>query len=262
MDADRVAVKAENVVKSYRLFSNKRNKLFEILLRRNQISTMYALKGISFSIDKGECLGLLGLNGSGKTTLANLIAGITQPTSGNITINGEASCVSVSVGLNANLTGIENIELKGLLLGFTIKQINELKPKIIEFADIGTYINQPVKYYSSGMAARLGFAISINIDPDILVIDEGLSVGDQSFTDKCLNAMNSYREHGKTIVFVSHAIQLVESFCTKAMWLEYGIIKMHGDTQKVCAEYRNFFVKYNRMNVAEREEYRKNVIGK
>ena len=188
---------SKNVSKAYRLFTNKRNKLVELLFRRDQISIMYALKNVSFSVQKGESLGLLGLNGSGKSTLANLISGVTVPTSGSLNVLGEASSVSVSVGLNPNLTGIENIEYKSILLGFAYEQIKELMPKIIEFADIGDYIEQPVKYYSSGMSARLGFAISINIDPDILVIDEGLAVGDPSFTDKCMKAMNRYREQGK-----------------------------------------------------------------
>jgi teichoic acid transport system ATP-binding protein len=256
------AIFAENITKTYKLFTNKKNKLFDILLRRDSIRAMHALKNISFSLDKGECLGLIGLNGSGKTTLSNIIAGVTQPTSGSIAVNGEASCVSVSAGLNQNLTGLENIEYKGLLLGFTIKDINELKPKIIEFADIGAYINQPVKYYSSGMAARLGFAISINIDPDVLVVDEGLSVGDQSFTDKCVNAMHSYRERGKTIVFVSHSIPMVESFCTKTLWLEYGTVRMYGGVAEVCGEYREFHNRYKHMNPVEREEYKRNAAEK
>jgi len=178
------AIIANNVSKAYRLFTNQRNKLIELVLYRKKISTMYALRNVSFSVKQGDCLGLLGLNGSGKSTLANLIAGITTPTSGKMTVQGEASSVSVSVGLNNDLTGVENIEYKGLLLGFAPEEIKELTPKIIEFADIGDYVNQPVKYYSSGMRARLGLAISININPDVLVIDEGLSVGNPSFTDK------------------------------------------------------------------------------
>jgi len=250
------AIIAKSVTKKYRLFSNKRNKLVELLFRKNQISTMYALRNVSFSLEKGECLGLLGLNGSGKSTLANLIAGITVPTTGKIDVFGEAACVSVSVGLNPNLTGVENIEYKGLLLGFTNQQIRELQAQIIEFADIGDYIHQPVKYYSSGMSARLGFAISININPDILVIDEGLSVGDPSFTDKCMAAMNKYREEGKTIVFVSHSMPTVEAFCTKALWLEYGTKRTDGNAKDVCKKYKDFMVIFNKMSAEERDAYK------
>ena len=257
MESSINVIVAENVCKSYRLFTNKRNKLIELVLRRSELSIMYALRDVSFSVQKGESLGLLGLNGSGKSTLANLIAGITVPTTGKVQVTGEASSVSVSVGLNPNLTGIENIEYKGILLGFSYEKIKELMPKIIEFADIGDYIEQPVKYYSSGMSARLGFAISININPDILVIDEGLSVGDPSFTDKCLAAMNAYREKGRTIVFVSHSMPTVESFCTKALWLEYGKMLMHGDVKEVCAAYKKFLTEFNKMTPAEREQYKR-----
>ena len=256
MDSSKDAIIASNVSKVYRLFSNKQNKLLELVLRRNQIVTMYALCDISFRLGKGECLGLLGLNGSGKSTLANLIAGIIAPSAGKVEVHGEASSVSVSVGLNQYLTGIENIEYKGLLLGFSHEKIKEIMPDIIEFADIGDYISQPVKYYSSGMSARLGFAISININPDILVIDEGLSVGDPSFTDKCLAAMNTYREQGKTIVFVSHSLPTVESFCTQAIWLEYGNKRMFGDVKEVCDEYKDFMKVFNKMTRAERDTYR------
>ena len=252
---DSIIVK--NVFKEYKLFTNTRNKLLELVFKRNQVTIMHALRDVSFSVQKGECLGLLGLNGSGKSTLANLMSGITTPSSGTVEIYGEASNVSVSVGLNPNLTGIENIEYKGLLLGFSPAKIEELKPHIIEFADIGDYINQPIKYYSSGMSARLGFAISININPDILVIDEGLSVGDPSFTAKCLAAMNAYRERGKTIVFVSHSMPTMESFCTKALWLEYGSLRMHGGVKDVCKAYKDFMAAYNKMSVSEKEEYKK-----
>jgi len=256
VEMSNISISAERLTKEYRLFANKGNKLLEIIRKRNKRTIMRALSDITFSLKKGECLGLLGLNGSGKTTLANAIAGIVQPTYGRLTVNGTASCISVSVGLNSTLTGLENIEYKGLLLGFHPNQIREMTPKIIEFADIGNYINQPVKYYSSGMSARLGFAISINIDPDILVIDEGLSVGDPSFTDKCLEAMNAYREQNKTVIFVSHSLPTVESFCTKALWLEYGKMRKFGEINDVCAEYRDFLFKYNKMTPQEKEAYK------
>jgi len=254
------AIIAEGVTKEYRLFSNKRNKLVELVKERNKRNIVRALNEVSFEVEPGECLGLIGLNGSGKSTLSNMIAGTVHPTYGKITVNGVASCISVSVGLNHSLTGIENIEYKGLLLGFQPDEIKELTPKIIEFADIGDYIEQPVKYYSSGMSARLGFAISINIDPDILVIDEGLSVGDPSFTDKCLKAINAYRERGKTIVFVSHSMGTVRSFCTKILWLEYGMLRMMGETQEVCDAYQKFMVEFNKLDVKGKEAYKKSQI--
>ena len=257
MDFHEPAIVAKNVSKAYRLFSNKGNKLVELVRQRNKRTIIHALNDISFQVNKGECLGLLGLNGSGKSTLANIIAGTVTPTKGSMAVNGNAACISVSVGLNPNLTGIENIEYKGFLLGFSLIQIKELMPKVIEFADIGDYINQPVKYYSSGMSARLGFAISININPDVLVIDEGLSVGDQSFTDKCLSAMNDFRTQGNTVIFVSHTLSTVEAFCDKALWLEYGHMKGYGDVKDITQEYRSFFNWFNKLNNVEKAEYRK-----
>ena len=256
MAASQHAILAERVTKEYRLFSNKGNKLIELVRQKNKRTIMSALRDISFSVTPGECLGLVGLNGSGKSTLANIIAGTVQPTYGRISVNGEASCISVSVGLNQNLTGIENIEYKGLLLGFAPDTIADLTPKIAEFADIGNYIYQPVKYYSSGMSARLGFAISINIDPEILIIDEGLSVGDSSFTDKCLQAMNEYRKRDRTIVFVSHSLSTIRSFCTKVLWLEYGFMRMIGETQEVCDAYQDFVIAYSKMDADERNAYK------
>lgn len=256
------AIVANKLTKQYRLFSNKTNKLVELVRERNKRIIKHALKDISFALEKGECLGLVGLNGSGKSTLANIIAGILQPSYGQITMNGEAACVSVNAGLSPNLTGVENIKYKCLLLGFHPNEIKELTPQIIEFADIGTYINQPVKYYSSGMSARLGFAISININPDILVIDEGLSVGDPSFTDKCLAAMNEFRNQGKTVVFVSHAIPTIKSFCTQALWLEYGNARMLGSTTDVCSAYSEFMVDFNKLSTAEKDEYRQAIVEK
>ena len=262
MNSSNKAIVADNITKEYRLFTNKNNKLIELIRLKNKRTIMCALRGITFQVEKGECVGLVGLNGSGKSTLSNIIAGTVQPTYGNITVEGDASCISVSVGLNPNLTGIENIRYKSTLLGFSPYEIKEISPEIVEFADIGDYIGQPVKYYSSGMTARLGFAISININPDVLVIDEGLSVGDQSFTDKCLSAMNDFRAKGKTIVFVSHSIPTVESFCSKALWLEYGQLHLEGEAIMVCGGYKAFMKRFNEMSSDEKRKYKQNSFNK
>jgi len=250
----------EDISKIYKMYTNQNQKILDLIIGKSRVKEFYALKGLNFKIEKGESVGLLGLNGSGKSTLTNILAGISQPSVGSITINGEASVVSVGAGLNNILTGNENIELKGLMIGLTKKQIDMFRSKIIEFADIGAFIDQPIKTYSSGMKSRLGFAIARTLDPDIMLIDEALSVGDPSFTDKCLNAMNKYREDGKTIIFVSHSLAQIKAFCTKAMWLEYGVLKAYGDVEEVLPMYERFLNRYNKMSPEERNEYVEKVI--
>jgi teichoic acid transport system ATP-binding protein len=254
------SVIAENVTKVYKMYNGSKDRLLGLLFNRDKAQNMYALKDVSFKAKAGESIGLVGLNGSGKSTLADIIAGISKPSYGRISLNGEPAVIAVSSGLNNQLTGMENIELKGLITGFTYEQINQFKDKIIEFADIGAYINQPVKTYSSGMRSRLGFAISINIDPDIMVVDEALAVGDPSFTDKCLKAMDVFRENGKTIFFVSHNLKQMETFCSKLIWLEYGILKAYGPTEEVIPMYQRFITNYNAMSLQERAVFQKNMI--
>lgn len=253
-------VVTDKVTKMYKMYANGKEKLKDLLIGKSNAKNFYALKGITFRAQEGDCIGLVGMNGSGKSTLANIISGVSVPTSGTITMNGTPSLIAISSGLNGQLTGIENIEVKGLMIGLTMKEINELKASIIEFADIGDFIYQPVKVYSSGMKARLGFAISVNINPDILVIDEALSVGDPTFTQKCLDKMNKFREDGKTIFFVSHSMSQVRDFCNKVMWLEYGMMKAYGLTEEVLPMYERFLNYYNGMSKTEIEEYKNSVI--
>ena len=220
----------------------------------------YALKDISFSLEKGHSLGLVGMNGSGKSTLSNIIAGLSMPTEGMIVTDGTPSLIAISSGLNNYLTGRENIELKGMMLGFSMNKINEIKPDIIDFADIGAFIDQPVKSYSSGMKSRLGFAIAVNINPDIMIIDEALSVGDQTFSRKCLDKMNSFKEQGKTIVFVSHSTGQVKSFCDTVMWLEYGTLRAYGSSEEIIPEYESFLKQYSSWTKKEQEAYKNRII--
>ncbi|PEX10239.1 teichoic acid export protein ATP-binding subunit [Priestia megaterium] len=249
-------VKFQQVTKKYKMYNKQIEKVKDLFWNRGKGEYHYALNNISFTVDKGEIVGVIGLNGSGKSTLSNLIAGVTMPNEGTVDIKGSASLIAIGAGLNNKLTGLENIELKGLMMGLTKKQIQEITPKVIEFADIGKFINQPVKTYSSGMKSRLGFAISVNIDPDILVIDEALSVGDQTFTNKCLEKMNEFKENGKTIFFISHSLSQVKSFCTKALWIHYGHVKEYGDINEVADQYGQFLKEYNKMSKEEREHFR------
>lgn len=249
-------VQFKNVTKKYKMYDKPSEKIKDLFSRKERGEYHFALNNISFEVNEGEIVGIIGLNGSGKSTLSNLIAGVTIPNEGRIEINGTAALIAISSGLNPQLTGLENIELKGLMMGLTKEQIKTITPKIIEFSELGKFINQPVKTYSSGMKARLGFSISINIDPDILVIDEALSVGDQSFTDKCLAKMQEFRDAGKTIFFISHSLSQVKKFCTKALWLHYGQVREFGDIKEVASHYKAFVNEYKKLTPEEKERMR------
>lgn len=250
------AIIVDRVSKVYKMYKNSNEKLKDFLFKKSYGKEFYALRDLSFKVEKGDIVGLVGLNGSGKSTLAEILGGISVPTEGSIIINGTPAVIAIAAGLNNQLTGIENIELKGLMIGLTITEVNQLKEKIIEFADIGEHIYQPVKTYSSGMKSRLGFAISVNISPDILIIDEALSVGDPTFTQKCLDKMYEFRDSGRTIFFVSHSLEQMKQFCKKVIWLEYGRMKAYGSVKDIIPEYYKFVVEFNEMSKAEKEEYR------
>ncbi|MES9683910.1 teichoic acids export ABC transporter ATP-binding subunit TagH, partial [Gottfriedia acidiceleris] len=244
----------KHVTKRFKMYKKNSDKLLDLIFNSSRGEYHYALKDVSFNVEKGEIVGIVGLNGSGKSTLSNLIAGVTLPNEGEAYVKGTASLIAIGAGLNGNLTGVQNIELKGLMMGMSKKQIKDIMPKVIEFAEIGKFINQPVKTYSSGMKSRLGFAIAVNIDPDVLIIDEALSVGDPTFTKRCMDKMEEFKEQGKTIFFISHAIGQVREFCTTALWLHYGTVREYGEVNQVCDNYVEFLNGYNKMTPAEREK--------
>ena len=251
---DKIAIKVNQVDKIYRIYRTKSEKYLDFFLPKKFGMNFYALRKIDFSVEKGDSVGLIGLNGSGKTTLANLIAGCSAVSHGEIITKGKVSMISVSAGMDTRLTGIENIMQKGLLLGLSHGEIQNLTPQIIEFAGLGQFIFQQVKTYSSGMRAKLGFAIAVNIDPDILIIDEALSVGDPTFTEKCLKKMYRFREKGKTIIFVSHSMEQVKKFCNKAVWLYGGEIREIGECEAITENYAKFIKEYNNLPYDEKNE--------
>lgn len=250
----------DNVTKKYKLYNSTKERILDLISPKSYGDDFYALTNVSFEADKGDAIGFIGVNGSGKSTLSNIIAGIVPETSGQVTVNGEASLIAVAAGLNRNLTGRENIELKCLMLGFSKHEIKELEPSIIEFSELGQFIDQPVKSYSSGMRSRLGFSISVNVDPDILIIDEALSVGDRAFAEKSLEKMKEFKEQKKTMIFVSHSLRQMRQFCEKILWLEYGMIKDFGSVDDVIPQYEKFLNTWRKMSKKEREEYKKTAL--
>lgn len=249
-------VEFKHVTKKYKMYTRQVDKIKDLFTTKETGDYHYALSDVSFKVESGEIVGIIGLNGSGKSTMSNLISGVTMPNQGEVFVDGTASLIAISAGLSGQLTGLENIELKGLMMGLSKKEIQEITPKVIEFAEVGKFINQPVKNYSSGMRSRLGFAIAINIDPDVLVIDEALSVGDPTFTQKCLDKMNEFKAAGKTIFFISHSLAQVKSFCTKAIWVHYGKIKDYGDVLPVTAQYQKFLADYTKLSPEERIKFK------
>ncbi len=254
------AVIAKNITKKYKLYNGTKERLLDLISPKSIGEDFHALNGVSFEAEVGDIVGFVGLNGSGKSTLSNIIAGIVPQTSGEIEINGEAALIAVASGLKGDLSGRDNIELKLLMLGFNKKEIQELEPVIIEFSELAEFIDQPVKSYSSGMKSRLGFAISVSVDPDILIIDEALSVGDKAFASKSFAKMMEFKEKGKTMIFVSHSIGQMKKFCEKILWLEYGRVKEYGDVDEVIPQYEAFLAKWEKLSKEEREMYKNHIL--
>lgn len=231
----------ENVYKTFNVYLDKANTIKEkilFLFSRNKKQKREVLKGISLKIKKGEVVALIGTNGSGKSTLLKLLTKIIYPNKGRIETNGKlTSLLELGAGFHSDFSGRENIYFNASIFGLTKKEIDSRLEDIIEFSELKDFIDSPVRTYSSGMYMRLAFSVAINVDADILLIDEILSVGDEHFQNKCFEKMLELKKQGKTMVFVTHSMGTVKKLCNRAIWLKDGLIKMDGDTEKVVDEY-------------------------
>lgn len=235
------AIVIEGVGKRFKLFTDKRTNVKEALTqrrRRTRYEEFWAVKGVSFSIERGSTFGIVGHNGSGKSTLLKLIAGIHRPTTGTIVHEGRVSALlELGAGFHPELSGRDNIYLNGAILGMSRKRIDEAIEDIVEFSGLGQFIDVPVKVYSSGMYVRLGFAIAVTLDPEILIIDEIIAVGDEEFQRRCFDYLHELRKRGVTIVFVTHSMGIVQQMCDQAAWLEHGELKAFGTPNEVVGAY-------------------------
>ena len=230
----------------YKLYDKPSDRFREALglSRKKRYKEHYALKGLSFDVEEGECIGIIGVNGSGKSTILKIITGVLQPTSGSIRVDGRISALlELGAGFNMEYTGLENIFLNGTMIGFSEEEIRSRLDDILKFADIGDFINQPVKTYSSGMFVRLAFAVAINIDPEILIVDEALSVGDVFFQAKCFHKFEEFKKQGKTILIVSHDLSSIAKYCDRVLLLHHGELLDQGSPKKMVDTYKQLLVK-------------------
>lgn len=255
---DDLAIKVEHISKLYKLYRGRADRLKDALhlSRKKSYQEYYALSDVNFTVKKGETVGLIGTNGAGKSTLLKLITGVLTPSDGQIEVNGKISALlELGAGFNYEYTGLENIYFNGTLLGYTKEQMEERVPKIIEFAGIGDYINQPVKTYSSGMFARLAFAMAINVEPDILIVDEALSVGDIYFQSKCFKKMDEIKRNGTTVLLVTHDMSSVVKYCDKVVVLNHGKVVKEGNPKEMVDIYKKILVnQYDESKPEEKTE--------
>ncbi|WP_159722057.1 ABC transporter ATP-binding protein [Enterococcus sp. CSURQ0835] len=239
-------IEIKHLTKKYDMYKKPSDRLKEAMSirRKNYHDVFYALNDVNVSVKEGEMIGFIGENGSGKSTILKIITGVLTPSSGEIHIKGNiAALLELGSGFNPEYSGYENIFLNGMVLGYSREEMEEKVDDIINFADIGDHLYQPVKTYSSGMFVRLAFAVAINVDPDILIVDEALAVGDLEFQLKCMEKFTELRNAGKTILFVSHDVNAVRRFCDRVYWLKNGVVEAEGKTMEITEDYENFLKK-------------------
>ena len=245
METKQLAIHVEGLNKVYRLYDHNRDRLIDSLglARKKRYREHFALNNVDLDVYQGECVGIIGTNGSGKSTILKIITGVLNPTSGTVQVNGRISALlELGAGFNYEYNGIENVYLNGTMIGFSEKEIDEKLQDILDFADIGDYVYQPVKIYSSGMFVRLAFAVAINIDPEILIVDEALSVGDVFFQAKCYHKFEEFKKQGKTILFVSHDLSAISKYCDRAVLLNQGVKLGEGSPRDMIDIYKQVLV--------------------
>ncbi len=253
---DNVAIKVSNLTKIYHLYDKPQDRLKEALnpFKKSYHHDFYALNDVSFEIKKGETVGIIGKNGAGKSTLLKMITGVLTPTSGSIEVNGKiASLLELGAGFNPEMTGLENIYLNGTLMGFSHEEMESKIDTILEFADIGEFIHQQVKTYSSGMFARLAFSVAINVEPDILIVDEALSVGDMAFQMKCFKRFEEMQNIGVSILFVTHSLDSIIRYCSKAIVIEHGNKVVETNSKDAVDVFKRILTNTYDKNIIEQE---------
>jgi teichoic acid transport system ATP-binding protein len=240
VNEEKIVVNFDHVSKIYKLFKNDKRRLFSVFSRRVKYREKKAVNDVTFSVRQGESVAFFGKNGAGKSTILKMITGVSYPTEGDIAIDGRVSALlELTAGFDPEMTGRENIYLRAQLLGLKNKEIEKLEPSIVEFAELEEYIDQPVRTYSSGMKARLGFAINVNVEPEIFIVDEALAVGDVAFQEKCVKKVNEIIEKDNvTLLFVTHAIETARRFCKRGIVMKDGVIMCNADIDTAVDAYK------------------------
>jgi ABC-type polysaccharide/polyol phosphate transport system ATPase subunit len=238
-----VAIRAEELSKVYRLYGRPIDRFLELFTRNPRHTDFPALQEVTFDVRRGETIGLIGHNGAGKSTLLKLLCGVTAPSSGTLNAAGAiASILELGTGFHPEFTGRDNAALNAAILGLSAAEVRKALPGILEFSELGRFLDQPVKTYSSGMYMRLAFSVAVNVEPDILVIDEALAVGDGYFQKKCIDKIREFQRRGRTIVFCSHALYYISNLCDRTIWLDHGAMRRIGPSIDVVHEYENYLL--------------------
>lgn len=253
-----IAIQVKHLDKMYKLYNKPSDRLRETLGLKVPVREHYALRDVNFQVERGETVGIIGTNGSGKSTILKIITGVLNPTAGEVTVNGRISALlELGAGFNTEYTGIENIYLNGTMMGFSREEVDARLQDILDFADIGDFVYQPVKAYSSGMFVRLAFAVAINIDPEILIVDEALSVGDVFFQAKCYRKFEEFKKMGRTILFVSHDLSSISRYCDRVILLNKGVKMEEGSPKQMVDMYKQLLVGQDPAKAEENKEPQK-----